>query len=306
MTGPWHLAAAVCGAAAAAAVSNILDGLSVAVAAFESGETATRWRIDSYSSAPVLTPPLEIRLALAAAASGGALIEIAEERLAERDWLAENRLAFPPVRVGRFFIHGSHYTGTVPAGAIGIEIDAATAFGTGEHPSTRGCLLAFDWLAKKRRFRRPLDIGTGTGILAIAAAKRLRRRVIARDIDAGSVRLARRNAQDNRVAAWVRVQCGAGYQGRDLAETRYDLIFANILAWPLARMARDLRRRLAPGGRAILSGLLRRQEPIVLAAHRGLGIILERRIVVDGWSTLVLRSGHEMGRARRSPPFSSI
>jgi ribosomal protein L11 methyltransferase len=194
------------------------------------------------------------------------------------------------VRVGRFLIHGSHETSTAPAGAIAIMIDAATAFGTGEHPSTRGCLLALEMLARRRRFRRPLDIGAGTGILAIAAAKRLHRRVAARDIDAEAVRLARGNARVNRVAARVRVHRGAGYGGRDLAGSRYDLIFANILAWPLARMARDLARRLEPGGRAVLSGLLRRQEPIVLAAHRPLGIVLERRIVVKGWSTLVLRS----------------
>jgi ribosomal protein L11 methyltransferase len=295
MNRPWHLAATIRGAAAAGAVSDLLDGVSAAVGAFESGKNGAQWRIDAYSAAPVLTPALEVRLALAAAAAGGAVIEVAEERLTARDWLAENRLAFPPVRVGRFFIHGSHAAGAIPAGAIAIMIDAATAFGTGEHPSTHGCLLALEILARRRRFRRPLDIGTGTGILAIAVAKRLHRRVIARDIDAEAVRLARRNAGVNRVAAWVRVRRGIGYRGRDLAGSCYDLVFANILAWPLARMARGLARRLEPGGRAVLSGLLRRQEPIVLAAHRPLGIVLDRRIVVDGWSTLVLRSGAPAG-----------
>jgi ribosomal protein L11 methyltransferase len=290
--GPWHVAVSVRGADAAAAVSDRLAECSAAVAAFGSDGSDRYWRVDSYAAAPVLTPALELRLTLAAVAAGGELLDIAEERLAERDWLAENRLAFPPVRIGRYFVHGSHHAGPIPAGAIAMAVDAATAFGTGEHPSTQGCLLALEMLARRRRFRRPLDIGTGTGILAIAAAKRLRRRVVARDVDANAVRLARDNVRRNGVAGRVRVRQGAGYAGRDLAGLSYDLVFANILARPLARMARGLALRLAPGGRAVLSGLLRRQEPIVLAAHRGLGIVLERRFVTDGWSTLVLRSGH--------------
>jgi ribosomal protein L11 methyltransferase len=172
---------------------------------------------------------------------------------------------------------------------IGIAVDAAAAFGTGEHPSTRACLLAFDALARRRRFRRQLDLGTGTGILAIAAAKLLHRTVVARDIDPGAVAIARHNVAHNGVARLVRIGRAPGYQGRELRRKRYDLVFANILAGPLALLAADLARRLMPGGRAVLSGLLRRQEPIVLAPHRGCGIVLERRLVVDGWSTLILR-----------------
>jgi ribosomal protein L11 methyltransferase len=292
MSARWRLGARVQGTEAAAALTDMLDGLSEAVAAFETREDSAEWRIDAYAAAPLLTPDVGLRLALAAAAAGGRLLDVAEERLAERDWLADNRLAFPPRRVGRFFVYGSHHDGAIPAGAIGIEIDAATAFGTGEHPSTRGCLLALDLLARRRRFACPLDIGTGTGILAIAAARRLHRRVIAVDIDANAVRMARYNARRNRAAAQVRVQRGAGYRHGALAgRRRYDLIFANILARPLMRMARDLSRRLAPGGRAVLSGLLRRQEAMVLAAHLSRRIVLERRVLIDGWSTLVMRSG---------------
>jgi ribosomal protein L11 methyltransferase len=238
----------------------------------------------------VLTPAVAAQLALAAAAAGGTLVEIGEEQLEDRDWLAENQLAFPPLRVGRFFIYGSHHRGRVPAGAIGIMLDAATAFGTGEHPSTRGCLMALEWLARRHHFRRPLDIGTGTGILAIAAAKLLRRKILASDIDRGSVRVARHNLARNGVAHLVRVRRTAGYRDRAIGNSRYDLILTNILARPLALMARDLARALRPGGRAVLSGLLRRQEPVVLAPHRGCGIVLERRLVIDGWSTLVLRA----------------
>jgi ribosomal protein L11 methyltransferase len=177
----------------------------------------------------------------------------------------------------------------VPAGAIGIAVDAATAFGTGEHPSTRACLLAIDRLARRRRFRKPLDIGTGTGILSIAAAKLLRRNVVATDIDPRAVRVAQHNFARNGVARLVQVRAASGYRDRVFRQCRYDLILSNILARPLAEMARDLAHALAPGGRAVLSGLLRRQEPIVLAPHRSCGIVLERRLVIDGWSTLVMR-----------------
>ncbi len=174
-------------------------------------------------------------------------------------------------------------------------IDAATAFGTGEHPSTRGCLIALAELARRQPIRAPLDIGAGTGILSLAAAKLLRRRVLASDVDPGSVAVARHNAARNGVAGLVRVSRASGYRGQALRRRGYDLILANILARPLAVMAAGLARHLAPGGHAVLSGLLRRQEPIVLAPHRGLGLALEQRIVIDGWSTLVLRAGTRPG-----------
>jgi ribosomal protein L11 methyltransferase len=292
-----RITARVEGADAALAVAAALDEPRGAVAAFEINEAegggAALWRIEAYPSAPILDAALEVRLALAAAACGGRLTHIAEERLPERDWLAENRRAFPALRIGRFLVHGSHWPGAGNGGAVGaiaIEIDAATAFGTGEHPSTRGCLLALDGLARRRRFKRPLDIGTGSGILAIAAAKRLRRAVLASDVDCGAVRVASHHVRRNGLAGRVRVVCAPGYRSRALHRAKYDLIFANILARPLALMARDLARAIVPGGVAILAGLLKRQEALVLAAHRAQGLALERRIVIDGWSTLILRS----------------
>jgi ribosomal protein L11 methyltransferase len=173
----------------------------------------------------------------------------------------------------------------------GPLLDAATAFGTGEHPSTRGCLLALDDLARRRRFRRPLDVGTGSGVLAIAAAKRLHRRVVAGDIDPEAVRVARHHVRRNGLAGTVRVVRSAGYRSRGLRRADYDLVLANILARPLALLARDLKRALAPGGVAVLAGLLRRQEAQVLAAHRAQRLMLARRIVIDGWSTLIVSSG---------------
>jgi ribosomal protein L11 methyltransferase len=158
----WRVIARVRGADAASAVFSLLDEITGAVSAFETA--SEEWRLEAYPRMPVLTPALQAQLALGAAAAGGDLIETGEDKLPARDWLAENQLAFPPMRVGRFFVYGSHYRGVIPVETIGILVDAATAFGTGEHPSTRGCLMALQWLARGHRFRRPLDIGTGTGI----------------------------------------------------------------------------------------------------------------------------------------------
>jgi ribosomal protein L11 methyltransferase len=285
----WRILARVRGTDAASAVLTLFDDLAETVSAFEIAPQ--EWRIEAYPEASLLTPTLLAEIALAAAAGRGTLVEIGEAKLEDRDWLAENQLAFPPIRSGRFFIYGSHFRGRVPFGAIGIMLDAATAFGTGEHPSTFACLMALEGLAKRRRLRRPLDIGTGTGILSIAAAKLLRRKVLASDIDRGAVRVARHNVSRNGVSSLVRVRQAAGYQNPAIRKSPYDLVLSNILARPLALMARDLARALAPGGRAVLSGLLCRQEPIVLVPHRVHKIFLERRLVIDGWSTLVLRSG---------------
>jgi ribosomal protein L11 methyltransferase len=288
----WRLLAHVRGADAASAVFALLDDSADAVSAFEAAPE--EWRVEAYRQSRLLNAELGVQLALAAAAAGGTLAEFAEENLPARDWLAENRLSFPPLRVGRFFVYGSHHDGKVPAGAIGIAIDAATAFGTGEHPSTRGCLLALERLARRRRFHRPLDIGTGTGILSIATAKLLHRKILAGDIDLGAICVARHNAACNGVGGRVQSRKAPGYRDRLIRKSRYDLILSNILARPLAVMAADLARRMAPDGRAVLSGLLRRQEPIVLAPHRGCGIVLDHRLVIDGWSTLVMRGRHRL------------
>jgi ribosomal protein L11 methyltransferase len=297
----WRLLAQVRGADAANAVFVLLDENADAVSAFEAAPE--EWRVEVYRQSPLLNSELRAQLALTAAATGGTLTELGEEKLPDRDWLAENQLSFPPLRVGRFFVYGSHYDGKVPAGAIGIAVDAATAFGTGEHPSTRGCLLALERLARRWRFRRPLDIGTGTGILSIAAAKLLHRKVLAGDIDPRAIGVARHNAARNGVSGLVQSRRALGYCDRSIRGSRYDLILSNILARPLAVMAADLARRLAPGGRAVLSGLLRWQEPVVLAPHRSCGVVLDHRLVIDGWSTLVMRRRHgsEMTMGAEAP-----
>ena len=297
-----RITAEIHGVAAAAAAAELIEEGASGIALFETDEAADTWRLEAYASGGRLDAALEIQLRLAVAAAGGEILALVEEAVAERDWLAETRRAFPPLRIGRFLVHGSHWQPPARTGAIAVEIDAASAFGTGEHQSTAGCLLALDRMARRRRFARPLDIGTGSGILAIAAAKRLHRRVRASDIDAGSVRVARHHIRRNGVAALVRAECTPGFRGRALKGRHYDLIFANILARPLTQMARDLSRAIAPGGVAVLSGLLRRQEAFVLAAYRLRRLHLAGRITIDGWSTLVMRAGRPCDRATAEDP----
>jgi ribosomal protein L11 methyltransferase len=231
---------------------------------------------------------LDLALAITAAATGlpGAAFEV--KPLAERNWLAENRERFAPFRIGRFLIHEPDHSGTAPTGVIPIGIEAATAFGSGRHGSTEGCLKALECLP--RRPARPLDLGCGSGILAIAAAKLWRVPVLASDVDAHAVAIARENARINGVAHLVRVVVADGWRSPSIASAApFDLVLANILARPLKRMARALAGHLAPGGTAILAGLLVADGNDVLAAHRSVGLTLVRKIDVEGWRTLVLR-----------------
>ena len=185
---------------------------------------------------------------------------------------------------------GAHDRGRIPANAVGLRIEAGAAFGTGHHGTTQGCLVAYDALLKARRFTHVLDVGTGTGVLAIAAARTGSRHAIGTDIDAVSVRIARENAGLNHARArFVRAD---GLEHRLVAGgAPYDLVFANILARPLVRLAPDIRRSLKPGGVAILSGLLRSQQRFVFAAYLARGFRLKRRVLFDAWATLVLVRG---------------
>lgn len=284
--------------AAAAAAASDAFGEFEAVSIFEESKDGP-WRVEGFAREKPERAPLLARLALAWLAVGGSPPEPRWEKLPRQDWVGINQASFPPLAVGRFFIHGSHFQGRIPPGRIALEIDAATAFGTGEHATTRGCLAALDAVTR-RDPRWILDMGTGTGILAMAAAKRWRRPIVARDIDPEAVRVAAHNARRNSVAGLVAVGRSTGYRERGVARRQpYDLVLANILARPLERMARDLSRVLAPGGVAVLSGLLSYQQPGVLAAHRLLRLRLKQHIVIDGWSTLVIGRG-------RSPAFRSF
>lgn len=289
--GLWRVAVTVRDAATAAAAADAFGELD-AVSTFEDQRDGT-WRIEGLSAETPDRAALAARLALAWRDLTGLVAEPHWERLPPVDWLRLNQASFPPLAIARYFIHGSHHHGKVPAGRIGLLIDAATAFGTGEHATTRGCLVALDAAASVARIGPcVLDMGTGTGVLAIAAAKTGHRRVIARDIDPEAVRVACHNAKCNGVAGLIAARRSAGYRDRLVTRaTPYDVVMANILARPLALMARDLGRVLAQDGIAILSGLLPWQEQQVLAAHRLQRLRLCRRIVIDGWSTLVVARG---------------
>jgi ribosomal protein L11 methyltransferase len=220
------------------------------------------------------------------------------EALPAVDWAARLQKDFPPRRIGRFYVHGSHVRKGAPRGCHAIRIDAGGAFGTGEHESTEGCLVALDRLASRRRGlkeARVLDMGCGSGILAIAAGK-LGASVLAVDRDASAVAVARENVRLNGVAARVRLARADGYRGIGAREGRFDLVFANILARPVIRMAPALARRLAPGGRAVLAGFLDRDGPRVAEAHRAVGLTVIGRIRCRGWTTLVV--GRAAKRAR--------
>lgn len=231
---------------------------------------------------------LAARVALLSAAFGLAVPETTIEAVPATDWLAATQAAFPPLSLGRFWIHGSHVTEPRPVGRLPLQIDATTAFGTGEHPTTEGCLRALAGVAKHGAPRRVLDMGCGTGILALAAARLLRRPVLAVDLDHEAVRVARINTRVNGLSRSIRIRQGDGFRVSPRS-ARYDLILANILARPLAEMAPSLADHLAPGGHAILSGLLTRQAAQVSAAYRRQGLVLCRRYVVGDWPTLVVR-----------------
>lgn len=213
--------------------------------------------------------------------------------IAERDWVASSLEGLAPVLAGRFVIHGAHDRAQVRSNRIGIEIEAALAFGTGHHGTTRGCLLAFEALRKRAPTPcrwRILDVGTGTGVLAIAAARALHVPVVASDIDPVAIAVARDNARHNHAGALFEAFTAAGADAQRFRRGgRYDVIFANILEAPLRHMSRPLSRLLAPGGRIILSGLLPSHANGVIAAYRRQGLVLEARLPLDGWVTLTMR-----------------
>lgn len=245
-------------------------------------------RMEGFATEAPDRAALERALGGAAAALGIAAPVLTLEELAPRDWVTENLKDFPPLDVGRFFIHASHVTERPLPGRIVMRIDPGQAFGTGTHATTSGCLEAIEALGRKRAFRRPLDVGTGSGILAIAMAKLWRIPITGTDIDPVAVEVATRNAELNGVAGLLDLRAGPGFAPIAAAE-RFDLIAANILARPLTKLAPGLARHLVKGGYAVLSGLIARDERLVLAAYLAQGFRFERRLVKDNWVTLVLQ-----------------
>jgi ribosomal protein L11 methyltransferase len=207
-----------------------------------------------------------------------------------KDWVKASLEDLVPVRAGRFIVHGQHDRERVPSNKLGIEIEAALAFGTGHHGTTHGCLLLLDHVLKAWYPRRVLDLGTGTGVLAIAAAKALHGPVLASDIDPASVRVARENARLNQTGDLVQIITATGFSAPQFAARGpFDLVLANILANPLRQLATPMARHLAPSGLVILSGLLNHQAASVIAAYRSRGLVPLRHVRIDGWSSLLLR-----------------
>lgn len=262
------------------------------VAIFRDEATDT-WRVEGVRARGQGDEELAGALALAALVTG-VTAELQAEPVEAEGWLARTVASFGEQEIGAgVLVRPTHVPDRRIYGRMVLKLDAGIAFGSGEHGSTRGCLVAFERVARDgraRRLRRLLDLGTGSGILAMAAAKRLRRPVLATDIEPWSVRVAEENARMNGVGRLVRARLADGWKDRHVRAGRpYDLVFANILARPLCSMAKDLSVGLAPGGTAILAGLLGTQVRMVLAAHRRRGMVLERRLPQGAWATLVLR-----------------
>jgi ribosomal protein L11 methyltransferase len=289
-----HIMRLTCNEAAARAVADIIvetfDPAETAASAFEkepsASQQADRWIVEVYFGSE---PDASAVRDLVAVAAGAEIAKaIIFDRVERADWIAASLVGFDPVRAGRFLIIGSHARAAARANDIVIEIEAALAFGTGHHGTTSGCLMALDRLARRKRPKRILDVGTGSGILAIAAAKRWKQRVVAGDIDPVAVTTARNNAVRNGAGPFVRPAKASGTRHPALAGA-YDLILANILAGPLKRLAGDLARAAAPDGTLVLSGLLARDVAGVLAVYCAHGFALLRRDFRDGWATLMLR-----------------
>ncbi len=259
-----------------------------ATVGFFRSEEAGTWRVEGVKETGANEPALTAAVLLAETLTG-VRPALGRASTPAEGWLARSYASFPEQRIGRrFAVRGTHVTNRPAAGRITLTLDAGLAFGSGEHGSTRGCLRALEVL--RRPPRRILDLGTGSGILAMAAARLWGVRVRAVDIEPWSVRLARSNALQNGIGRLVDVRLADGWHSRFVrAGAPYDLVLANILARPLGLMARDLAVHVAPGGAAILSGLLAAQARGVLAAHRRVGLVLARRIEEGSWTTLVVR-----------------
>jgi len=275
------------------AAKGVVDALTeiffegqAAIAAFERPDG--RWDVTVHFAEP---PDQRLVRELVANAAGRDIAAgIVFDTVEAKDWVKASLEDLVPVPAGRFIVHGQHDRDRIAPNKIGIEIEAALAFGTGHHGTTRGCLLLLDHVLKAWRPRRVLDLGTGTGVLAIAAARALHEKVLASDIDPPSVQVARENARLNVAGHLVQAIRATGFSAPQfVAAAPFDLVLANILANPLRQLAAPMARHLAPSALVILSGLLTPQAPSVIAAYRARGLVPVRHLRIEGWSSLLLR-----------------
>ena len=268
-------------------LSEIFDGGEVVVAAFER-PGSSEWDISLYFESP--PDQAAIRIAVAQTAGKETAATLTFDTVEAKDWVKASLADLVPVSAGRFVVHGQHDRDRIPPNKLRIEIEAALAFGTGHHGTTRGCLMLLDRVLCQRTPRRVLDLGTGTGVLAIAAAKALHRPILASDIDPRSVLVAQENAVLNGVGQDVETIHAIGFGSQRFAqEGPFDLVLANILANPLRQLAPEMARHLAPSAFVILSGLLPPHARGVIAAYRNQGLRLVRRYQLDGWVSLLMQ-----------------
>ncbi len=268
-------------------LTETLDDGELAIAAFEHSDG--RWGISMHFAAPPDEEQIRAQVTLVA---GDAVAQtVVFDTIAARDWVEASLEGLAPVPAGRFVVHGRHDRARVPPNKLGIEIEAALAFGTGHHGTTRGCLLLLDQVLRSKMPRRVLDLGAGTGVLAIAAVKALRRKVLASDIDPRSATVAKENAALNGVGYLVESICATGLSAPPFrARAPFDLVLANILANPLRQMAPVMATHLASEAMVILSGLLPHQTRAVIAAYRAQGLVLIRQMRIDGWCSLLMQN----------------
>lgn len=271
---------------AAATLQDFLEPAPDALTVFENGPAS--WRLEAYFNEGLDGRDLAAEL--------GAFIKdqlptFTADAVPDLNWVAMSQEALPPVQAGRFVVHGSHDTHRVPRSPNAILIDAGEAFGTAHHQTTLGCLLAIDRLTRVEHFQNILDLGTGSGVLAIALARVLpNAEIIATDLDKQSVVVARENMRINGVANRIAVTQADGVRHTWLRQSKpFDLVIANILAGPLITLAPQLARTVRSAGTLVLSGLLIHQAPEVIAAYRTSGFHLISHDRISGWSTLVLR-----------------
>ncbi|MGE7152748.1 50S ribosomal protein L11 methyltransferase [Methylorubrum rhodesianum] len=296
---PTHVLRLITDEPSARAMTELLgemfDPMETAVAAFEVEETGA-WRLEAYFSEE---PDAEMIRELIRPVLGAQADEAVFETIDQQDWVRASLEGLKPVRAGRFLVHGGHDRHQVRGNDLAIEIEAALAFGTGHHGTTLGCLRALVDELKRRRPAHVLDVGTGTGILGFAAAKALRTPVIAGDLDPEAVTTARGNARLNGLGPYMRFYHAPGVRHALADRPRgFDVVFANILARPLKRLAPSLTAVVADDGVLILSGLIERDVPGVLSTYRHRGFHLARSGVIEGWATLVLRRGGAAPRPR--------
>ena len=281
----WTALTTLADKASAEALGEALDALEPSgVGVFEIEDGSGTWEVGGYFT----EAPDEIALALLAAAHGASDFVVSE--LPETDWVAHVRRELSPVEAGRFFVYGSHDAERVPEGRIALLIEAAMAFGTGHHGTTLGCLRALDRLVDEGvRPDHVADIGCGTAVLAMAAARVFDAEVIASDIDAVAVNVAEANLAANGLADRVRCVEAAGFDHPALSgEAVFDLVFANILKGPLIALAPDMARAVRPGGHLILSGILNEQADEVQSVYTSVGFNPVQREEIVDWTTLML------------------